>query len=425
MIKDVDIASIAPGTLIDDRYRVKELLGTGGMSVVYHAHDEQLGREVALKLFRPSTVDRDDERRRQAEVKILATLEHPTLVTLFDARLDAEPAYLTTEFVGGDDLGARLRAGALPTGDLIPLAAAMSDALAFMHRGGVVHRDVKPANILLPSDPAPSAPFAKLADFGISRLVDGGRSTATGSVIGTAAYLSPEQASGRTVGPPSDIYSLGLVLIECISGTRPFPGSAVESAVARLTRPPDIPEGLPHDWQTLLSGMTQQDPSHRPTAAELLRSTATLSTPGRVAPVGDASDAKEAGDAKTLLLPSASSTDAATERLSDAAAADAVTELLVDGASVGAPRAPSAAAASTAGETPAPMLRAGGAPRPRRRGLVVAITVAAFVALIVVIAVIWSMPRSSSAGPVVASPYPSVSGGLGQHLAELQRSVTP
>ena len=107
MIVDVDIASIAPGTLIDGRYRVREPLGAGGMSVVYRAHDEQLGREVALKLFRPATVDRDDERRRQAEVTILATLEHPTLVTLFDARLDAEPPYLTTEFVSGEDLGAR------------------------------------------------------------------------------------------------------------------------------------------------------------------------------------------------------------------------------------------------------------------------------------------------------------------------------
>jgi serine/threonine protein kinase len=423
MIEDVDIASMAPGTLIDDRYRVKGLLGTGGMSVVYHAHDEQLGREVALKLFRPATVDRDDERRRQAEVTILATLEHPTLVTLFDARLDAVPPYLTTEFVGGDDLGARLRAGALPADDLVPLTAAMADALAFMHQRGVVHRDVKPANILLPSEPAPSAPFAKLADFGISRLVDGGRSTATGSVIGTAAYLSPEQASGRTVGPPSDIYSLGLVLIECISGARPFPGTAVESAVARLTLRPDIPEGLPSDWHILLTRMTQQDPSDRPTAAELFGSAATLSAPDPGAPAHAAPDT---GDAKTLLLPSASSADAATELLVDASSADAATELLVDAAPTGVPRArsaPRAPAADIAPQAVAQTASARGLRRPRR--LAIGITVAALVAFIVIVAVIWSLPHSSSAGPVVASPYPSVSGGLGQHLAELQRSVTP
>ena len=298
----MDITRIAPGTLIDDRYQVRGRLGTGGMSVVYHAHDEKLGREVALKMFRSSMVDLDDERRRRGEVRVLATLEHPTLVTLFDARLDDDPPYLTTEFVDGDDLGARLRAGALPADELIPLTAAISDALAFMHQRGVVHRDVKPANILLPRDPLPSAPFAKLADFGIARLVDGSRSTATGSVIGTAAYLSPEQADGRDAGPPSDIYSLGLVLIECVSGAVPFPGSAAESAVARLTRKPDVPEGLPDGWRSLLSRMTEQDPSDRPTAAEVFSSSATLSTPSPVAEEHDPPDAEEDRNGTVALV---------------------------------------------------------------------------------------------------------------------------
>src|SRR3954468_2176295 len=289
---------MAPGTLIDDRYRVRGPLGTGGMSVVYHALDEQLGREVALKMFRPAMVDLDDERRRRGEVRVLATLEHPTLVTLFDARLDSDPPYLTTEFVDGDDLGARLRAGPLAAEDLVPLTAAISDALAFMHQRGVVHRDVKPANILLPRDPSPSAPFAKLADFGIARLVDGSRSTATGSVIGTAAYLSPEQAGGHEAGPPSDIYSLGLVLIECVTGAMPFPGSAAESAVARLTRDPEVPATLPDGWQSLLARMTERDPAARPTAAEVFEASATLGTP----------------NAKPLLLPAVSAADVVTER---------------------------------------------------------------------------------------------------------------
>ena len=407
----MNIASIAPGTLIDDRYRVMGPLGTGGMSVVYHAHDEQLGRDVALKMFRPAAVDLDDERRRRGEVRVLATLEHPTLVTLFDARLDADPAYLTTEFVNGDDLGARLRAGVLPTDDVIPLTAAVADALAFMHERGVVHRDVKPANILLPRDPSPSAPFAKLADFGIARLVDGARSTATGSVIGTAAYLSPEQAGGRAAGPPSDIYSLGLVLIECVSGAMPFSGSALESAVARLTRRPDIPEGLPHDWRALLERMTEQDPSDRPTAAEVFRSSATLSTPSSVA-TGD--DPPEADDgAKTLLLPAVSAADAVTERLVGAAPAAI---LLAPPAPVAAPRA----------RAPRPTRPAGAPPRPpRRHRLAIGVTVAALVMLIAVIAVIWSLPHGSSAAPSVGSPYPTVSGRLGEHLAELQRSVSP
>ena len=407
----MDIESIAPGTLIDDRYRVMGPLGTGGMSVVYHAHDEQLGRDVALKMFRPATVDLDDDRRRRGEVRVLATLEHPTLVTLFDARLDAEPAYLTTEFVDGDDLGARLRAGALPTDDVIPLTAAIADALAFMHERGVVHRDVKPANILLPRDPSPSAPFAKLADFGIARLVDGSRSTATGSVIGTAAYLSPEQAGGRAAGPPSDIYSLGLVLIECVSGAMPFSGSALESAVARLTRRPDIPEGLPHDWRALLERMTEQDPSDRPTAEEVFRSSATLSTPS---PVATGDDPPESDDnAKTLLMPAVSAADAVTERLVGAAPAAI---LLAPPAPLAAPRA----------RAPRPTPPAGAPARPpRRRRLAIGVTVAALVMLIAVIAVIWSLPHGSSATPSVGSPYPTVSGRLGEHLAELQRSVSP
>jgi hypothetical protein len=243
----------------------------------------------------------------------------------------------------------------------------------------------------------PSAPFAKLADFGIARLVDGSRSTATGSVIGTAAYLSPEQAGGRDAGPPSDIYSLGLVLIECVSGAVPFPGSAAESAVARLTRRPDVPEGLPDGWRSLLARMTEQDPSDRPTAAEVFSSSATLTAP----------------NPKTLLLPAVS-------------AADAVTERLVGAAPSAIQHQPPSPVAPPRVRAPRPAPAAGAPTGTRTRyGLVIGITVAALATLIVVIAVVWSLPHGSSAAAGVATPYPSVSGDLGQHLAELQRSVAP
>jgi len=387
---------MAPGTLVDERYRVRGRLGAGGMSVVYRAHDEQLGREVALKMFRPAMVDLDDDRRRRGEVRVLATLQHPKVVTLFDARLDGDLPYLTTEFVDGDDLGERLRAGVLPADDLVPLTAAISDALAFMHERGVVHRDVKPANILLPRDPSPSAPFAKLADFGIARLVDGSRSTATGTVIGTAAYLSPEQAGGREAGPPSDIYSLGLVLIECVSGAMPFPGSAAESAAARLTRSPDVPESLPHDWRSLLARMTERDPSDRPTAAEVFGSSATLGAPY----------------AKTLILPAVPAADDVTERL--VGPAPSATRVALP-----SPVAPPRVSA------PQPTAVAGALRRTPGRRLAIGIATAALAALVVVIAVVWSLPHSTTAAPSQGTSYPTVSGDLGDHLAELQRSVAP
>ena len=260
--------------LLSGRYRLGEVIGRGGMASVYSAKDVNLGRDVALKLFAPQSADPDELRRQEAEIELLATLNHPSLVTLFDAgtdtRIPEEPRpFLTMELVDGQDLRARIRHSPLPLAEIAVIGAGVSDALAYVHSLGIVHRDIKPANILLvPVRPGePLRP--KLTDFGIARMVDGTRLTATGTMVGTAAYLSPEQSRGADLGPASDIYSLGLVLLECIKGELEYPGSAVESAVARLHRAPAIPDTVPAEWAKLIRAMTALDPLDRPSAADL------------------------------------------------------------------------------------------------------------------------------------------------------------
>ncbi|MFB9749734.1 serine/threonine-protein kinase, partial [Leifsonia shinshuensis] len=262
-------AAAAPhraGERVADRYRLVERVGSGGMAEVFRAHDEMLGRDVALKIFRREFASAEDLQRQQAEVRLLANLSHPSLVTLFDTTSDVDGrGVLVLEYVDGTDAGARLKAGPLPAPAVAALGADIARALAYIHAKGVVHRDVSPANILLPGATS-SGVAAKLTDLGIARLVDDARITSTGFVIGTASYLSPEQAAGGPVGAPSDVYSLGLVLLECLTGRREFPGSGVESAAARLARDPEVPATLDPDWRQLLRSMVARDPGDRPAA---------------------------------------------------------------------------------------------------------------------------------------------------------------
>ncbi|CEA08525.1 Serine/threonine-protein kinase PknA [Arthrobacter saudimassiliensis] len=260
--------------LLGQRYRTVELIGSGGAAAVYRAVDENLGREVAVKLFQPSAVGDDEQRRQQTETSLLATLNHPGLVTLLDAGVYHDEtgrgsSYLVMELVDGPDLRRRLKNGPLPALTTATLGADLADALNYVHTNGVIHRDVKPANILLfPQSDQDTRLYPRLTDFGIARLIEATVATAHGATIGTASYLSPEQASGGEVTPRSDIYSLGLVLLECLTGEKAFPGPIVESAVARLLRDPEIPAYIGPEWREVLRAMTSRRVGERPEAHE-------------------------------------------------------------------------------------------------------------------------------------------------------------
>ncbi len=299
------------GHVLGDRYRVDVLIGHGGMSTVYRGFDLQLHRPVAIKVFQHA--EDDDEQRWQSEMRLLSQLSHPHLVTLHDAHLepigDDRPSYLVMEYVPGSSLQQHLAENG-PSAPLAALVVAqIGEALESVHARGIIHRDLKPGNILVePSELPPIFLRTKLADFGIAHLLGSDRVTRTGTMVGTAAYTSPEQVNGDAVTPASDVYSLGLVAIECLSGRPAFPGTASESLIARLTRDPVLPADLPPAWTVLLTSMTARDPHDRPTPlAAALRAHELAPLPSEViqTAAGVASDlvAQTEGMPPTLLLP--------------------------------------------------------------------------------------------------------------------------
>jgi serine/threonine protein kinase len=367
--------------VVGGRYRLGEVIGRGGMSTVYCAHDENLGRDVALKLFAPQAPDADELKRQEAEIQLLATLNHPSLVTLFDAGIDTripgEPRpFLTMELVEGQDLRSRIRHSPVPLDELAVIGAGIADALAYVHGLGVIHRDIKPGNILLVQI-RPGEPLRpKLTDFGIARIADSTRLTATGTMLGTAAYLSPEQALGSPLSPATDIYSFGLVLLECIKQTIEYPGNAVESAVARLHRSPEVPGDVPSEWADLIRSMTAIEPLERPAAAD-------VETVLRQALVSPASTPGELAPETTRVLPAM-------------------------------PFRPPSIAITAESERPS-VLRRG-----RRFWLYIILGLLAVVAAATALTVSLAAQQT----PDVV-PYPTVTGSLGDHLQELQKSVEP
>jgi eukaryotic-like serine/threonine-protein kinase len=237
------------------------VIGVGSSAVVRRGRDLVDGEPVAVKLFHPGSSAADLRQQRQ-EITALSRLDHPGLVGLHDGGTEDGRPFVVTDLVEGPSLAERIADGPVPADVVRRIGAELAAALAHVHASGIVHRDVKPANVLL-GDGA----TARLADFGISRAVDTAGSTEAGCVVGTAAYLAPEQARGEEAGPPTDVYALGLVLLEALTAHREYPGAAVESATARLYRRPVVPESLPGGLSPLLLAMTDDDPTRRPEAA--------------------------------------------------------------------------------------------------------------------------------------------------------------
>jgi eukaryotic-like serine/threonine-protein kinase len=430
------------GSILAGRYRIDAVIGRGGMATVYRATDDALGRTVALKVFRSDLADADDVRRQQEEIRLIAGLDHFALVTLFDAVADDSSgehgrAFLVMQYVDGTDLRLRLGDGPLDPRTVAMVGADLAEALAYVHDRGVVHRDIKPANILLPNrENEMTGPQAMLADFGIARIVDATRLTATGSVIGTASYLSPEQATGSALSSATDVYSLGLVLIECLTGERCFPGSAIETVSARLTRDPEVPERFGDGWSELLHSMTAREPTAR---LDALAAAAALRALALEAP---AAEPEAETTERFRISPDPTFGDPTESYPASAESVSASGEATLRYWTVGDPTLgdPTSAPAAETAQLDATGRMTGAKspsavrPRPatggrwRRRRVRILAAVAAVLVIVGIgswAAVSISRAQSTSAGSSSSVQYPAVSGNLGTHLKQLQKAVQP
>ncbi len=225
------------GEVLSDRYELEELVGSGGMSSVYRAHDRLLHRKVALKVLHEQyTGDAEYVDRFRAEARTVATLSHPNIVTVIDRGEHDGRQFIVFEYVEGEDLKQLIqRSGRVPVATALELAIQISEGLSFAHRQGLVHRDVKPQNVLMNGDGR-----AKVTDFGIARSLEVRQGlTQTGTVLGTSDYIAPEQAQGGRVDEHTDVYSLGVVLYELLTGEVPFTGeNFVAVAMRHINEPP-------------------------------------------------------------------------------------------------------------------------------------------------------------------------------------------
>jgi eukaryotic-like serine/threonine-protein kinase len=277
-IRISDERSKRRGELLLGRYRLLERLGAGGFGTVWRAHDEQLDRAVAVK--RIPLPSEDDRERATREALATARLAHPAIVALYEASADEDAFYLISELVEGDTLAHLISEDQLSDEDVIEIGLALAGALEHAHARGVIHRDVKPQNVLVPKDAVEQTPscgaapaVAKLADFGGARLAGDDALTRTGDVFGTLAYMAPEQSEGHEAGPSADLYSLALVLYEAFTGVNPVRGRT-PAATARRIGAPIEPLGrrrrdLPRDLTLRLDAALGRDPDLRGTLADL------------------------------------------------------------------------------------------------------------------------------------------------------------
>jgi hypothetical protein len=281
---------VSQGTILGGRYRLDDRIAGGGMGDVWRGTDDVLGRTVAVKILLPALLeDPGFAERFRGEARTMATINHPGVVDVYDYGSDpVVGAYLVMEYVEGDALSRTLsRVGRLTPGRTMALVAQAADALQAAHDKGIVHRDVKPGNLLV----RPNGTLV-LTDFGIARSAMVGQLTVAGSVLGTASYISPEQASGSVATPLSDVYALGVVAYQCLAGRRPFEGdNPLEIAMKHVReQPPPLPADIPPPVRAIVERAMAKDPAARfPTAAAVgqvaRRTAAGLAGTGAPAPV--------------------------------------------------------------------------------------------------------------------------------------------
>ena len=295
-----------PYTVLAGRYELTRALAAGGMGRVWLAHDRVLGRDVAVKTLSYGAGDEDAVERFRREARSTAALSHPGIVTVFDSGTDGDTAFLVMELLPGPTLEAYVRErGPLPEDEVVAYASQIAAGLAAAHGAGVVHRDLKPANVMFDAHGV-----LKIVDFGIARLAhaSAARMTATGTVLGSAPYLSPEQVAGRPGDARSDLYALGCVMMTLLTGRPPFEGdNAIAVAHQHVKAPtpapserrPDIDPGL----EGLVLDLLEKDPAYRPASAgEVLERLGGAGSVAATAVLG-------AGAAATVAMPSAAPTE--------------------------------------------------------------------------------------------------------------------
>ena len=276
------LLQLSPGTTLG-QYRVEVLIGAGGMGEVYRAKDPRLGRDVAIKILPPDVAgDAERLRRFEQEARAVAALNHPNIVTIYSVEAAGDLRFLTMELIEGKPLTEMIPRHGLPLDRLLDLAVPLADAVGAAHARGIVHRDLKPANVMVTSEGR-----VKILDFGLAKLKplasvseltsqSAPELTADGAMLGTVAYMSPEQAEGRAVDQRSDLFSLGVVLFELATGQRPFKGDTTVSLVSSLLKdtPPavtDLRPELPRELGHIVKACLQKDPERRYQSAKDLR----------------------------------------------------------------------------------------------------------------------------------------------------------
>ena len=372
------------GVSFGGRYELQSRIAIGGMGEVWEATDHVIGRTVAIKILKDEYMgDPGFLERFRAEARHAALVNHEGIASVFDYGEENGSAFLVMELVPGEALSTILeRDGSLTTDKTLDVVAQTAAALQAAHAAGLVHRDIKPGNLLITPDGR-----VKITDFGIARIADQVPLTATGQVMGTDQYLSPEQASGHPASPATDIYSLGIVAYECLAGKRPFTGeSQVAIAMAQINeQPPPLPPTVPEPVQNLVLAMIAKKPEDRPASAAAVARAASALRRG---------DAAAAAAAVPAIAGAGAGSDDVTQLLGAGLATDEATRIL--------PAAGATAAATTSTAT--------AAPAKRKRSPWTWPLIALIVLLLLVLGgTLWALLANQDAGPAptTSSPTPT------------------